>query len=143
MPYCEIASKVATTSSLKVQRGDVIVSGSDGLFDNVFDEEIIEIVSRLRGGGFGPVQLSSSLASTASMHSRDTGYFSPFAKEMADQGLLGGGQFLRSLLSAPLASLDNWLLGREDDGQMNSTSRSRGGGGGKPDDITVLVTVIM
>jgi hypothetical protein len=30
--------------AIKVQEGDVVVLGSDGLFDNVFDEEIVDIV---------------------------------------------------------------------------------------------------
>jgi hypothetical protein len=30
---------------LKIQAGDIVVMGSDGLFDNVFDEEIVDIVN--------------------------------------------------------------------------------------------------
>lgn len=31
---------------MEVQKGDVIVMGSDGLFDNVFDHEIVSIVTK-------------------------------------------------------------------------------------------------
>ncbi|KAI8895586.1 phosphatase 2C-like domain-containing protein [Globomyces pollinis-pini] len=30
--------------NLKIQEGDIVILGSDGLFDNVFDEEIVDIV---------------------------------------------------------------------------------------------------
>jgi serine/threonine protein phosphatase PrpC len=32
------------TFTIKIQEGDVVVIGSDGLFDNVFDEDIVDIV---------------------------------------------------------------------------------------------------
>jgi hypothetical protein len=32
---------------VKIQEGDIVVLGSDGLFDNVFDEEIVDIVDSL------------------------------------------------------------------------------------------------
>lgn len=31
---------------MEVKKGDVIVMGSDGLFDNVFDHEIVNIVTK-------------------------------------------------------------------------------------------------
>ncbi|KAJ1332798.1 hypothetical protein BSLG_008427 [Batrachochytrium salamandrivorans] len=34
----------AQVFTIKVQEGDIVVIGSDGIFDNVFDEEIVEIV---------------------------------------------------------------------------------------------------
>jgi protein phosphatase PTC7 len=39
---------------LTVQPGDIIISGSDGLWDNVFAEEAATIVSRCRAQGDGP-----------------------------------------------------------------------------------------
>lgn len=33
-------------SIVEVKKGDVIVMGSDGLFDNVFDHEIVSILTR-------------------------------------------------------------------------------------------------
>jgi serine/threonine protein phosphatase PrpC len=35
--------------SVNLMEGDTIVSGSDGLFDNIFDQEIISIISESPG----------------------------------------------------------------------------------------------
>jgi hypothetical protein len=37
--------KDAQVFAVKVKEGDIIIVGSDGLFDNVFDDEILDIVS--------------------------------------------------------------------------------------------------
>lgn len=33
---------------MELMEGDVIVMGSDGLFDNVFDDEIVSIITRFK-----------------------------------------------------------------------------------------------
>jgi len=40
---------VCQVCSVNLMDGDMIVSGSDGLFDNIFDQEIISIISESSG----------------------------------------------------------------------------------------------
>jgi len=87
--------------SLDLQAGDVIVAGTDALFDNLFDEEIVDIV---KNGS-----PNENVANTLAMAVFNRGYTShpsPFMKVAHRLGLI-------------------------------DTDR-----GGKPDDITVLVTRI-
>jgi protein phosphatase PTC7 len=46
---------------LTVQDGDIVISGSDGLWDNVFAEEAATIVSRCRAQGDGPEAAAHTL----------------------------------------------------------------------------------
>ena len=44
--YCSPES--AETTSFTVQEGDIIILGTDGLFDNMKDEMIVKHISRLK-----------------------------------------------------------------------------------------------
>ncbi|XP_010414294.1 PREDICTED: probable protein phosphatase 2C 26 isoform X1 [Camelina sativa] len=72
----------ASFSIVEVQKGDVIVMGSDGLFDNVFDHEIVSIVTKHAD----VAESSRLLAEVASSHSRDTEFESPYALEARAKG---------------------------------------------------------
>ncbi|CAE6021135.1 unnamed protein product [Arabidopsis arenosa] len=72
----------ASFSIVEVQKGDVIVMGSDGLFDNVFDHEIVSIVTKHTD----VAESSRLLAEVASSHSRDTEFESPYALEARAKG---------------------------------------------------------
>lgn len=43
-----------TIHTIKIRRGDVVVCGSDGIFDNVFDEDIIRILKSLDSKDLSP-----------------------------------------------------------------------------------------
>lgn len=63
-----------------VQSGDVVVVGTDGLFDNVFDRDVAMIASRALTAGLGPEQCAKQLASLATALAQDQDSVSPFAK---------------------------------------------------------------
>lgn len=67
--------------------GDIIVMGSDGLFDNVYDKDIEKTV-RFFGGSDDsfPQRIASALAALASKHAKDVKYESPYSKEAISQG---------------------------------------------------------
>ncbi|KAG0202647.1 hypothetical protein BGX28_004907 [Mortierella sp. GBA30] len=44
----------AQVFTVKVQSGDIVVMGTDGIFDNLFDEDILEEVVRCVNGGVDP-----------------------------------------------------------------------------------------
>ncbi|CAN7010927.1 unnamed protein product [Brassica oleracea var. botrytis] len=72
----------ASFNIMEVKKGDVIVMGSDGLFDNVFDHEIVNIVTKHTD----VAESSRLLAEVASSHSRDPGFESPYALEARAKG---------------------------------------------------------
>ena len=39
---------------VQVQKNDVVILGSDGIWDNLFEQQIIEIVSAVQKTGGGP-----------------------------------------------------------------------------------------
>ena len=114
--------------SCAVEAGDVIIVGSDGLFDNLFDEEIGAIVADVPergpgGGGDGEGEevaadaICRALANAAYERSQDREYVSPFAvARAADESKRGG----LAVLGAKLKPQP----------------------GGKPDDITCVVAVV-
>ena len=73
--------------------------GTDGLFDNLFDDQIIELikphVKESESGDLRDVnKLADSIATEAERLSRDSNYISPFAKAAQSKipGYSGGKQ---------------------------------------------------
>jgi len=67
----------AQVLSFLVKEGDIIVLASDGLYDNVEEREMLEIID---DGSLSPNQLAEKLAKTAYTRSIDTSQDGPFAK---------------------------------------------------------------
>ena len=84
----------AYRADIEAKPGDLIVLGSDGLFDNIFDEDIMKILNQnqelVKNGQFQKV--ASLLAQQAQSNSHQPVYMSPFAKNAMKHGLsfLGG-----------------------------------------------------
>ncbi|XP_050289354.1 probable protein phosphatase 2C 26 isoform X1 [Quercus robur] len=72
----------AMVSSVELMEGDTIIMGSDGLFDNVFDHEIISTIARCRD----VVEAAKALANLASNHSMDSNFDSPYSLEARSKG---------------------------------------------------------
>lgn len=72
----------AMVSSVELMEGDTIVMGSDGLFDNIFDHEIISTIARCRDA----VEAAKALANLASNHSMDSNFDSPYSLEARSKG---------------------------------------------------------
>ncbi|PPD67986.1 hypothetical protein GOBAR_DD35145 [Gossypium barbadense] len=73
----------AVVSSVELVEGDTIVMGSDGLFDNVFDGEIVSTLA----AHSDVVEAAKALAKLASNHSLDSRFDSPYTIEARYQGL--------------------------------------------------------
>lgn len=71
-----------------IEAGDLIIVGTDGLWDNVFDEEIMQMASTIQDTAL----LAEKLAQKAHEHAMDPFILSPFAVAAQRQGLpfLGG-----------------------------------------------------
>ncbi|KAF7816168.1 putative protein phosphatase 2C 26 isoform X1 [Senna tora] len=73
----------AMVSNVELMEGDTIVMGSDGLFDNVFDHEIVSLVARYRD----VAEAAKALANLASNHAKDSNFDSPYSLEARARGI--------------------------------------------------------
>lgn len=72
----------AEETSFAVEEGDVVVLGTDGLFDNLSTKQITEEISKLKDHSVQSIQLAAdSLANLARTLALDPSYLSPFAKQ--------------------------------------------------------------
>lgn len=69
---------------------DIVIVASDGLWDNLFDEEILETINKRVGGKEGQLadceEVANYLAALAEKYSLDVQYESPFAKRAKARG---------------------------------------------------------
>ncbi|KAM1099265.1 hypothetical protein TB2_005766 [Malus domestica] len=72
----------AMVSNVEMMEGDTIVMGSDGLFDNVFDHEIVSTVTGYRD----VAEAAKALANLANNHSLDSNFDSPYSMEARSKG---------------------------------------------------------
>ena len=106
----------AMLATVPVYPGDVLVFGSDGLFDNVSDERIVEIVDDVLAGGGTSQEICHALASSAFAASTDKSALTPYstaasqAFEMVFTGMFLCGRLIcvlvvvRSLVRACLST---------------------------------------
>ncbi|KAJ0987370.1 hypothetical protein J5N97_005726 [Dioscorea zingiberensis] len=71
-------SKLIQDYAIALEEGDVIVTGTDGLFDNIYEQEIAAIVSKSLQASLKPSEIAEFLALRAQEVGRSTGR-SPFA----------------------------------------------------------------
>ncbi|KAI3667794.1 hypothetical protein L6452_42863 [Arctium lappa] len=72
----------ATVTSIDSMKGDIIVMGSDGLFDNVFDHEILSTIAKHKD----VTETAKVLADLAYKHSVDFYFDSPYSIEARTRG---------------------------------------------------------
>ncbi|XP_048411619.1 protein phosphatase PTC7 homolog isoform X2 [Stegostoma tigrinum] len=95
----------ADSTSIDVQLGDIILTATDGLFDNMPDYMILQELKKLKKTNYESIQQTArSIAEQAHELAYDPNYMSPFAQFACDNGLNVRG--------------------------------------GKPDDITVLLSIV-
>ncbi|WCJ34517.1 hypothetical protein M5689_015825 [Euphorbia peplus] len=83
---------MAYGQEVKVEDGDIIVVGTDGLFDNVYCRDIEMILKRAEKEDVG--KLAREIAEYALRNSKDRDYLSPFAKAAKKEGIeYTGGKY--------------------------------------------------
>ncbi|CAN6238737.1 unnamed protein product [Urochloa humidicola] len=75
----------AKVGDMPVEDGDVVVVGTDGLFDNVRDDQLERAVSRGTGLGFSPKDMADIIARIAYNISMDESADSPFSRECSKE----------------------------------------------------------
>ena len=84
----------AQLMQLRILPDDIIVSGTDGLFDNVFAEEVASLVTFARKRGDSPALAATVLASYTQMKAAETTHMSPFAYAAQVRDPAGGHALL-------------------------------------------------
>ncbi|ORZ14408.1 phosphatase 2C-like domain-containing protein [Lobosporangium transversale] len=93
--------------TVKVESGDIVVMGTDGIFDNLFDEDILEEVVKCVSE---PSVISDALAKRAKSVAEDTRHHgSPFQSRAMQEGLYyqGGKQDDMSVLVAIIKAAED------------------------------------
>lgn len=78
--------------SVEVQPGDLVIAGTDGLWDNLFDEDILEILANCSSND--PATIAQQIARQAHIVANDKDIISPFSKSARSNGypLATGGK---------------------------------------------------
>ncbi|KAK3022093.1 hypothetical protein RJ639_045937 [Escallonia herrerae] len=72
--------------AVEVEDGDIVIAGTDGLFDNVHLDEIEDLVNMPREDGEMPDLLAWTIARFASVKSLDKSCFTPFQRVAIEAG---------------------------------------------------------
>ncbi|KAL3857154.1 hypothetical protein ACJMK2_011849 [Sinanodonta woodiana] len=87
---------MAQSTSYRVEEGDVILLGTDGLFDNLSEDMIVDYITRMKDKREENVQVQTTaknIAEKAHQLSFDPDYLSPFALSALDAGIaMRGGK---------------------------------------------------
>lgn len=66
--------------------GDVVVAGSDGLFDNLFAKEVAALVGDAVKEGLGPDDMAQKIAASARVRALDRKHQTPFSTAALQAG---------------------------------------------------------
>lgn len=78
----------AEVFTVEVAVGDVIVAGTDGLFDNLYDSELTSIVVHAIRSGLSPDITAHKIASLARLRAQDCNRQTPFSTAAQDAGFV-------------------------------------------------------
>jgi len=101
----------ADTTTISIQKGDLIVMATDGLFDNMFQQQIVDRLQRI--DRFAPSyealkQAADKLAADARNLAMDEDYMSPFAMKAQHYGLNFRGGKLDDITVLLASVVDCW-----------------------------------
>ena len=85
--FCQDDPETGKLYQTRVQEGDLLVLGSDGLFDNLFPEEILEAVHDvIKSGGKGvpPGEIAKEIGERAYLRSVNSREESPFSRKYSE-----------------------------------------------------------
>ncbi|XP_076896061.1 putative protein phosphatase 2C BIPP2C1 [Bidens hawaiensis] len=74
---------------IELEAGDIVISATDGLFDNLYDREITMIVSKSLQAGMKPQEVANILATRAQEVGRSAFVRSPFSDAAQAAGYTG------------------------------------------------------
>lgn len=83
----------AELNSHELEKGDIVVLGTDGVFDNIDKKEVKAIIEeQVAGGELNPIKIANKIGEKAFKASLDQNHMSPFAKAAKRYGyrFIGG-----------------------------------------------------
>lgn len=84
---------MAAKSSYKVEEGDVLLMGTDGLFDNMHEDMILDYISKYKDHKDASKVSAKHIAQQAHDLSLDPDYLSPFSVSAINAGIpIRGGK---------------------------------------------------
>lgn len=86
---CDDPLQLVEEHRIELDEGDIIVSATDGLFDNLYEREIAMIVSKSLQAGMKPEEIASVLATRAQEVGRSAFVRSPFSDAAQAAGYTG------------------------------------------------------
>lgn len=72
--------------TIQVKHNDLVILGTDGLWDNLYDEQILECVRLAQKAGDSPQKLATAIGQLASTHAHKVSGGSPFSDASAKVG---------------------------------------------------------
>jgi hypothetical protein len=133
-PDTDVAES-ADRHSLDVRAGDVVVAASDGLWDNMWDEQVLQLLGSCGLGGCAPAPAAAGAAAAAAAPSAVAGLCASGAAQQAAQ-LIAQRAYANSHdnnMKTPWAA----AVGKHAGLLARLFAR-----GGKQDDITVVVGIV-
>ncbi|CAL9158247.1 unnamed protein product [Musa hybrid cultivar] len=82
----DLPSAAQQVFSFPVESGDVIVAGTDGLFDNLYNSEITAVVVHGIRAGLGPQVMAQKIAALARQRAQDKNRQTPFSAAAQEAG---------------------------------------------------------
>lgn len=73
--------------TIPVAPGDVVIAGTDGLFDNLYNNEVNTVVVHAARTGLGPQVTAQKIAALARQRALDKNRQTPFSTAAQDAGL--------------------------------------------------------
>ncbi|KAF6149714.1 hypothetical protein GIB67_038115 [Kingdonia uniflora] len=73
--------------SIPVAPGDVMIAGTDGLFDNLYNNEVTAVVVHAARAGLGPQVTAQKIAALARQRALDSNRQTPFSTAAQDAGI--------------------------------------------------------
>ncbi|KVH93456.1 Protein phosphatase 2C (PP2C)-like protein, partial [Cynara cardunculus var. scolymus] len=86
---CDDPLQLVEEHTIELDEGDIIVSATDGLFDNLYEREIAMIVSKSLQAGMKPEEIANALATRAQEVGRSAFVRSPFSDAAQAAGYTG------------------------------------------------------
>ena len=74
--------------TIPVAPGDVIIAGTDGLFDNLYNNDITAVVVHAVRAGLGPQVAAQKIAALARQRAQDKNRQTPFSAAAQDAGFI-------------------------------------------------------
>ena len=73
--------------TIPVAPGDVVIAGTDGLFDNLYNNEVIAVVVHATRASLGPQVTAQKIAALARQRAQDKNRQTPFSTAAQDAGI--------------------------------------------------------